>query len=76
MMIAMLTQQPNYYFNNVRIKSSINLRMRQLVIELSLMVDSVQMTALEMETVLTQFVNVMVDSLDQTVAEMIVSELF
>ena len=76
MMIAMLTQQPNYCFNSVRIKSSINLRMRQLVIELSLMVDSVQMTALEMETVLTQFVNVMVDSLDQTVAEMIVSELF
>ena len=34
------------------------------------------MTALEMETVLTRFVNVMVDSLDQTAVEIMVSEKY
>ena len=75
MMIVTLTQLLKNWLNNAKTKSSTNLRMR-MILDLSLMVASVQGIALEMETVLIQCANVMMASLGQTVVEMIVSGFY
>ena len=75
MMIVTPTQLLKNWLNSVTTKSTINQRMR-MAPDLSLMVASVQMTALEMETVPIQCANVIMASLGQTAVEMIVSVFY